>query len=51
MLCLSTRCKRRETCWRNVKGGNITVGEFFNHEWVQDCADYEYYIDSRFCMP
>lgn len=48
-LCLDTKCAKRETCWRYVRGGNITVGEFFDHEWLQDCTDYKHYIDIRFC--
>ena len=36
-LCLDTKCAKRETCWRYVRGGNITVGEFFDHEWIETC--------------
>lgn len=48
-LCLDTKCAKRETCWRHVRGGNITVGEFFDHEWIETCNNYERYIPRDLC--
>lgn len=47
-LCLNTACPKRHTCWRFVKGGDTTVGEFFAHEWIEDCDNFNKYIQRSF---
>lgn len=43
-LCLNTNCPKRESCWRYVRGGEITVAEYSNHRWLQTCDSHDKYI-------
>lgn len=48
VLCLNIQCPRHDKCVRYVKGGNLTVGEFFNYQWIEDCNNYKMFVERVF---
>lgn len=36
-LCLNIKCKMHDKCARYVKGASLTVAEFNDYKWIEDC--------------
>ena len=43
-LCLNIRCPKHEQCIRYAKGAELTVADFSNYNWIEDCDNFNSFI-------